>query len=68
MVINYDLQKINDSLTDFYNSTGINMALFKSDFSYVCENRTHWEKNLYCKAIQNTKKGKATCRESDMIL
>ena len=68
MVINYDLQKINDSLTDFYNSTGINMALFKSDFSYVCENRTHWEKNLYCKAIQNTKKGKATCRESDMML
>ncbi len=68
MVIHYDLQKINDSLTDFYNSTGINMALFKSDFSHVCENRRHWEKNSYCKAIQNTKKGKDACLESDMIL
>ena len=39
MVINYDFEKINESIKDFYNSTGINMALFRNDFSYVCENR-----------------------------
>lgn len=68
MHINFDLQKINNSLNDFYNSTGINIALFKNDFSYVCENRRHWEQNLYCKAIQNTKKGKEACRKSDIEL
>ena len=68
MHINFDLQKINNSLNDFYNSTGINIALFKNDFSYVCENRRHWEQNLYCKAIQNTKKGKEACRKSDIDL
>lgn len=68
MVINYDMQKINNSLQDFYNATGINMALLKRDFSYVCENRRHWEKNRYCKAIQNTKDGKAMCHKSDLSL
>ena len=68
MHINFDLQKINNSLNDFFNATGINIALFKSDFSYVCENRRHWEQNLYCRAIQNTKKGKETCRKSDIEL
>lgn len=65
MIINYDIEKINKSLQDFYNATGINMALLKSDFSYACENRRHWEKNRYCKAIQNTKEGMKTCLESD---
>ena len=68
MVINYDMQKINNSLQDFYNATGINMALLKRDFSYVCEDRRHWEKNRYCKAIQNTKDGKAMCHKSDIKL
>jgi len=68
MIINYDIGKINKSLQDFYNATGINMALLKSDFSYACENRRHWEKNRYCKAIQNTKQGMKTCLESDARL
>ncbi|MBQ7040077.1 MAG: PocR ligand-binding domain-containing protein [Clostridia bacterium] len=68
MVINYDIEKINKSLQDFYNSTGINMALMKSDFSYVCEDRTHWGKNRYCKAIQNTSEGKRMCVKSDKEL
>lgn len=68
MVINYDMEKINNSLQDFYNSTGINMALMKSDFSYVCEDRRHWEQNRYCKAIQNTTDGKSMCLKSDIKL
>ena len=68
MFINYDYDRINKSLTDFYNSTGINMAVFKSDFTYVCENRTHWEKNLYCKEIQNTEEGRKVCHNSDIKL
>lgn len=68
MIINYDLEKINESLKDFYNSTGINMAIFRSDFSYVCENRRHWEKNRYCKAIQNTEDGRKMCHKSDVEL
>ena len=68
MIINYNLQKLNDSFIDFYNATGVNMALFKSDMTYVCENFTHWEKNEYCKAIQSTEKGCAACRKSDTLL
>jgi len=67
MVVNYDAQKINKLLKDFYNSTGINMDLLKDDFSYI-NNNSHCENNKYCKCIQNTSKGKKVCLCSDQEL
>ena len=39
MYIDYDLQKINTALADFYNATGIDMNILKSDFSPLSDNR-----------------------------
>lgn len=67
MLINYDIQKINQTLQDFYNATGINMDLLKDDFTFV-GNHSFWEKTRYCKAIQSCEKGRAACRCSDAEL
>ena len=67
MIINYDYEKANKILNDFYNATGINMVLLKSDFTPLTD-RFHWEKNLYCKAIQGTKNGKKMCLRSDKYI
>ena len=67
MLVNYDVQKINKLLLDFYNATGINMDLRKSDFSFV-NNQSYWESKCYCKEIQNTSKGKKACIYSDECL
>lgn len=67
MIINYDIQKINQMLKDFYNATGISMDLLKADFSFV-GNRSFWENKKYCKAIQDTEAGRRACRCSDTCL
>ena len=64
MLINYDYEKANKILNDFYNATGINMVLLKTDFTPLTD-RFHWEKNNYCKSVQNTKKGEMMCYKSD---
>lgn len=67
MLVNYDIQKINQTLQDFYNATGINMDLLKDDFTFV-GNHSFWEKTRYCKAIQSCEKGRSACRCSDAEL
>mgnify|MGYP003455805989 CR=1 FL=1 len=32
MLINYDIEKLNKALQDFYNSTGVNIQFLTSDF------------------------------------
>ena len=67
MIVNYDVQKINKLLLDFYNVTGINMDLRKADFSFV-NNQSYWESKCYCKEIQRTPNGKKACMSSDECL
>lgn len=67
MVINYDIEKINTLLEDFYKATDINMNLLKPDFSYV-GGREHRENNHYCRAVQSTKAGANGCKCSDEII
>lgn len=67
MIINYDVQKINKLLLDFYNATGINMDLRKADSSFV-NNQSYWESKCYCKEIQSTSKGRKACIYSDECL
>ncbi|MBR3934277.1 MAG: PocR ligand-binding domain-containing protein [Clostridia bacterium] len=66
MVINYEIDKINTLLHDFYNSTGITIDLLKVDFSKV--SHTKYEFNNYCKCIQETPEGKKACRMSEISL
>ena len=64
MLIDYDFEKANKILDDFYNATGIKMVLLKTDFTPLTD-RFHWEKNTYCKSVQNTKNGEIMCYKSD---
>lgn len=67
MLVNYDLQKINTALHDFYNATGIHMDLLREDFTFV-NDRSHWGQTHYCKCVQETKEGQASCIHSDQQL
>ncbi len=67
MLVNYDTFKIGKALDDFYSATGINMDLFRVDFSRVAE-RSHSKNNRYCNAVQNTEIGSISCHNSDITL
>ena len=67
MIVNYDTQKINRILDDFFNATGINMDILKDDFSFVCTH-SHREDRRYCRAILATTEGKKACMKSDSVL
>ncbi len=63
MIINYDIEKINRTLQDFYNATGIEIGLLKPDFTPVSD-RTPGNVR-YCRAVQSTAAGKSACCHSD---
>ena len=65
-MVTFDKQKIALALQDFYNATGIDMDLLRSDFSPVDRSRSH--NNCYCSLIQGCPKGKEACRKSDIAL
>ena len=66
MLINYDIEKLNTALQDFYNSTGVNIQFLASDFMHLISNpKNH---NNYCKSIQSTTEGRKCCYCSDEIL
>jgi len=66
MVVNYDINKINCALQDFYNATGIDIDLLRTDFSPASSYRM--KNNRYCQAIQCTSAGKNACFCSDAAL
>lgn len=66
MIINYEIDKINKLLYDFYNATGITIDLLKTDFTKL--SHTKYEFNKYCKCIQEIKQGKRACRLSEIKL
>lgn len=62
----YDEVRLRDAMTDFYNSTGINIQLISPDFSRLGESvGVH---NRYCEMIQKTKGGSLACNISDEVL
>ncbi len=66
MLVKYDIENIKGVLQHFYNATGININLLKSDFSPVISNpRIH---NNYCRAVQMSEAGKRGCKKSDICL
>lgn len=63
MKINYNTEKINQLLCDFYNATGLDMDVLKPDFSSVSNYKL---KNLsYCEAVLGTEVGEKFCKLSD---
>lgn len=66
MTVEFDIEKINRTLQDFYNATGIDMQLLKSDFSAV--GKALRASADYCTAVQGTTAGKLACHRSDSQL
>lgn len=66
MLINYDLQKINDVLHDFYKATGVRIDLFGNDFIPI--STSYHENCNYCKYIQNNRVCKNLCITFDKSL
>lgn len=66
MVHNYDAEKIDAALQNFYNVTGINISFYGPDFSEVTH-RKFYNSN-YCKTIQQIGDGGKKCDYSDEYL
>jgi len=64
MILYYDNQKLTETFNDFYNTTGININLFKADFTLLPNPRPH---KRYCSMIQKHLGEKACCN-SDIEL
>lgn len=63
MIVNYDTDKINTVLQSFYNATGINIQLYRNDFSTIANNTRI--STPYCREIQKCEIGTNACRMSD---
>ena len=66
-MINYDTEKIDRLLKDFFNATGINMDFYSEDFRSV-SGSTNRENIGYCKCIHATTEGNRRCISSDAEL
>ncbi len=66
-MINYDTDKLDRLLKDFYNATGINMDFYTEEFMSV-SGSTNRENIEYCKCIHKTEKGNRRCIASDSEL
>lgn len=65
MVINYDVDKLQNTLKHLYNITGINMRFIMDDFTHLPAMGDH---NKYCSALKDTPGGDRRCRHSDREL
>ncbi len=65
MIINYDVTKLNQVLSDFYNATGISIQLLKEDFSSFGLKVMH---NDFCAVIHASEQGRNACSECDKVL
>lgn len=66
MLINYDTQKINEVLQDFYLATGVRIDLFSNDFLPISS--SHNEICEYCRYIQSNDLCKSSCVSFDTVL
>jgi len=66
MVLQYDLDKLNMVLGDFYHATGVNINLYDENFEAVRINK--YPPPDYCRAIQTHSGEVRPCRISDVML
>lgn len=67
MKINYNIEKINELITDFYLATGVSIDLFREDFSPAGA-KSFFNTAPYCKCIQDCLGGPDACKMSDKLL
>ena len=66
MVLQYDIDKLNAVLEDFFLATGVNIDLFNENFEPVRVNNCPLPD--YCCAIQSQNTERRPCRDSDVAL
>ncbi|MBQ4528640.1 MAG: PocR ligand-binding domain-containing protein [Clostridia bacterium] len=65
-LINYDIEKLKGAISDFYNSTGVNINFLKEDFTSMA-NIGPWTEG-YCNIIQQNDEGRNRCMRSDRVI
>ena len=65
MIINYNIDKLKNTLRDFSNVTGVNIQLLKEDFSSFGFDLI---KNDFCLTVQSCKEGRTACHNCDILL
>lgn len=65
MLIDYNVDKLKNTLQDFYNVTGVVIQLLKDDFSHFDFGML---KNDFCLSIQGCETGKKACHNCDIML
>lgn len=65
MVINYDIDKLQNTLKHLYNITGINMRFIMDDYTLL---PSMGDDNKYCSIAKNAPDGDRRCRHSDRDL
>ena len=66
MYLKYDLEKLTDTVTDFYRLTGINIVMLDGDFRLLVGDLEL--NNGFCHMIQSTEEGRCRCGCSDLSL
>lgn len=66
MILQYDIEKLNALLEDFYLATGVNINLFNENFEPVRVN--NFPLPDYCRAIQTRNMDRRPCKNSDVSL
>lgn len=67
MILQYDLDKLNTVLENFFLATGVNIDLFNENFEQVRKNKCQIPPE-YCYAIQSQTRKRRPCKHSDMTL
>ncbi len=60
MLLKYDVQKLDEALSDFYNVTGVGISVLREDYSPLGTRKTN---NMYCRLVQSNKRGLVRCLE-----
>ncbi len=66
MIFEYNVEKLESALQDFYNATGINIVFLSADFVPIVRINEH--SSEYCKLIQKSESGLIACHRSDSML
>ena len=63
MIVDYNIEELENALSDFYNATGSAIILLDSDFNTIVGLKNL--KNPFCELVQTNACGKERCRLSD---
>ena len=68
LIINYNTEKIARAFQDFYNATGVNIALRRADCSCIYMFLDHSRQSDFCHEIHKSDAGMRACQNSDYCL